>query len=531
MLDLAKLEEAVRFEGGVSRRLFLAYGASLSALPLLGLRAEAKTQQPKFAADPFRVGVASGDPTANGFVLWTRLAPRPLEPSGGMDPHNVEVNWEIADDEGMKHVIRRGKAVASPKLAHSVHVEVDNLEPGRWYWYRFRAGDATSAVGRTRTMPASDALAPELNFAFASCQHYESGYYTAYEHMAKDELDLVVHLGDYIYEGAGKDGQVRRHSNSTCESLDQYRVRHSQYKTDPLLQAMHLRCPWMVTWDDHEVANNYADDHPQFKDNQKVDPAKFLIRRANAYQAYYEMMPLRRTSLPHGPNMQIYRPVTFGKLASFLMLDGRQYRSEQPNNDKSGDLNDACKSPKNTMLGKRQFGWVKDSLASSQATWNILAQQVIMATVDVKGGPERVFPVDEWCGYVDERNKLMSFMHDRKIANPVVLTGDNHSNWVNDLRTDDLRPETPIVAAEFVGTSISSGGNGDQRRDKEKNLKAENAGVHFHNGERGYVRCKVTPELWQSDFRTVERINKPGAPMQTRASFVVEAGQAGVKRA
>jgi alkaline phosphatase D len=530
MLDLAKLEEAVRYEGGLSRRLFLAYAASLSAVPLLGTRSiAAHATKPMFANDPFQLGIASGDPTADGAVIWTRLAPDPLAPSGGMDPHKVNVAWEIAADDAMRKVVRRGTASATPELNHSVHIEAEGLEPDRWYWYRFRAGDAESAIGRLRTMPAADATPSELRFAFASCQHWESGLYTAYEHMAKEEFDLVFHLGDYIYDGAGKNGRVRKHANGELRTLEDFRLRHSQYKTDPLLQAMHTRCPWFVTWDDHEVCNNYAGNGAERE--HLNNPAKFLKIRAGAYQAYYENMPLRHTSLPTGPDAQLYRKQSFGGLAEFIVLDGRQYRTPQPNGDKSGDLTKASLSPKATMLGKRQFAWAKESLAESKATWNVLANQVIMALIDLKKGPEKLFPTDEWSGYVHERDQLMEFISARKIANTVVITGDNHANWVNDLRVDDLRPKTPIVATEFVGTSISSGGTGSEGRQRARELMAENPGVRFHNHERGYVRCTITPQMWRSDFRTVAQIDKPGAPVVTRASYVVEAGVAGAKPA
>ena len=530
MLDLTKLGEAVRHEGGLSRRLFLAYAASLSAVPLLGRKSlAAAAARPVFNNDPFQLGVASGDPTSTGAVLWTRLAPDPLTPHGGMDPVKVKVGWEIATDDSMRQVVRRGLAEATPDLSHSVHIEADNLEPNRWYWYRFRAGDAESPIGRLRTMPAEDATPAELRFAFASCQHFESGLYTAYEHMAKEELDLVLHLGDYIYDRAGQDGRVRKHINGELRTLEDFRLRHTQYKTDPLLQAMHARCPWIVTWDDHEVCNNYAGSRAERA--HFMDPVKFLKIRAGAYQAYYENMPLHHTSLPKGPDMLLYRKQSFGRLAEFQVLDGRQYRTLQPNGDKASDLNKACLSPKATMLGKRQFAWAKESLASSKGTWNVMANQVIMALIDIKKGPERVFPSDTWAGYVHERNSLMKFIDDRKIANTIVLTGDNHSNWVNDLRVDDLRTKTPIVATEFVGTSISSGGNGGERREHAKELMAENPGVRFHNCERGYVTCTVTPKTWRSDFRTVDQIEKPGAPLMTRASYVVEAGQAGAKKA
>jgi alkaline phosphatase D len=529
MLDLTKLPEAVRHEGGVSRRLFLAYGAALAAVPWLGRRAEGQpARRGGFAADPFSAGVASGDPTDTGVVLWTRLAPRPLEEGGGLPPEPVEVHWELAADDAMKDVVRRGTAVATPQLGHSVHVEADGLKPDRWYWYRFRAGDADSPVGRTRTLPAPDAKPAQVRFAFASCQHYETGLFTAYEHMAKDDLDLVFHLGDYIYEGAGRDNQVRRHAGPKLTALEHYRARYAQYKSDPLLQAVHARCPWLVTWDDHEVENNYAND---ISGRPEVDPAAFLIHRANAYQAYYEMMPLRRRSLPRGPHLRLYRTASFGRLAEFLVLDTRQYRTDQPNNDRASDLNDAALNPKSSLLGAEQAGWLKASLLRSPAAWNVLAQQVMMGMVDTAAGDNRRYSMDQWCSAAHERMQLVKFLAERRVPNPVVLTGDIHSNWVNDLRVDDRKAETPVVATEFVGTSISSGGNGLREYRGLAALMAENPCVKFHNRQRGYVRCTVTPGSWRSDYQVVEDITKPGAPAVTRASFVVEAGKPGAKPA
>lgn len=530
MLDITKLHEAIRYEGGVSRRLFLAYAASLSAVPLLGRRASAKTDAARFDAYPFGLGVASGDPADRSVVLWTRLAPKPLEPGGGLAPENVEVAWEIAGDEAMRNVFQRGTTEATPQLGHSVHIEVNGLEPDRWYWYRFGAGDADSPVGRTRTTPAADANPPELRFAFASCQHFEHGYYNAYENMARDELDLVCHLGDYIYEGAGMEGgeQVRKHIGDEINSLDDYRVRHAQYKSDLQLQAMHARCPWLVVWDDHELDNNCASDISQDRD---VSPADFLVRRANAYQAYYENMPLRRTSLPKGPDMQLYRKIPYGRLAEFLMLDTRQYRTDQPNNDRPGRLNEQALSPKNSLLGAQQRKWLETSLADSPAKWNVLAQQVMMGMVDQQAGEREQYSMDQWPGCAHERMALVEYMNNRQIANPVVLTGDIHSNWVNDLRVDDRQTETPVVATEFVGTSIASGGNGVEKPANLSTLLAENPCIRYHNRERGYVRCTVTPESWRADYRSVEIVSKPGSPAITRASFVVEAGQPGAKRA
>jgi alkaline phosphatase D len=526
MLDLTNLDAAIKHEGGVSRRLFLAYAASLSAVPWLGRMASARTSVQSFSANPFAVGVASGDPSSTGMVLWTRLAPRPLEPGGGLNPEPVDVAWEIADDETMMTVIQRGTTVATPQLGHSVHVEVDGLAPDRWYWYRFRAGDAQSPVGRTRTVPKPDATPDKLSIAFASCQHYEAGYYTAYEHMAKDDLDLVFHLGDYIYEGPAREGGVRKHVGGEIMSLDDYRIRHALYKSDLHLQAMHARCPWMVTWDDHEVDNNYANDTSEL---EGVAPADFLGRRAAAYQAYYEMMPLRKTSLPSGPNMQLYRKLAYGTLAEFLVLDTRQFRSDQPNGDGLRRLNAAAKAPQQSILGARQTEWVKDSLSGSPATWNVLAQQVMMGMVDQRAGEQRSFSMDQWPGYAHERIELMKFIENRKVTNPVVLTGDIHTNWVNNLRVDDRKAETPVVATEFVGTSISSGSSKANKRQTEM-LLAENPCVQFYNSERGYVRATITPDSWISDYRVVEDVTKPGGSAATRGSFVVEADTPGAKR-
>lgn len=529
MIELAALQEAARREKRITRRLFLAYGAALSTLPVLAGRSpSADGRTNSFASDPFSLGVASGDPTSTGVVLWTRLAPKPLEPAGGLPPEQIDVRWEIGTDESMKEVVLRGTAVATPQLGHSVHVEVEGLQPDRWYWYRFRAGDAQSPVGRTRTMPVATATPEKLRFAFASCQHYEQGLFTAYEHMAKDNLDLVFHLGDYIYEYPGKDKLVRKHAGGKLKSLEDYRIRHAQYRADPLLHRMHAQCPWIVTWDDHEFENNYAND---VSERKGVDPIQFLEQRANAYQAYYEMMPLRRTSIPHGPNMRLYRTLSFGRLAAFQVLDTRQYRTDQPNGDRPSELNEAALNPKNTLLGAAQRGWLQAALLRSTATWNVLAQQVMMGMVDIAAGPETKYSMDQWPGAAYERMRLVEFLQERRVPNTVVLTGDIHSNWVNELRVDDRKADTPIVATEFVGTSITTGGNGTDKPKNYDTLLSENPCVKFHNRQRGYVRCLVTPGGWQSDYIAVENVTRPGGAAVKKASFVVEAGMAGVRPA
>lgn len=530
-LDLTKIPEAVRHEGGLSRRLFLAYAASLAALPLLAEQAAGNAVRAgaaSFPDNPFSLGVASGDPDHTGFVLWTRLVTKPLQADGGMKPVAVNVKWEVADDEGMKKVVRSGTATAAVELAHTVHVEVEGLQPDRWYWYRFRVGDADSPVGRARTMPDPTAAPGELKFAFASCQHYEAGLYTAYKYMVEDDLDLIFHLGDYIYEGApGTKYTVRHHASPHATTLDTYRTRHSEYRSDPLLQAAHLKCPWFVTWDDHEVFNNYAGEHSQYKG---VTTADVLKRRAGAYQAYYEMMPLRRRSIPRGPDMDLYRSASFGRLASFQILDTRQYRTAQVTTGRT-PLNAAALSDKATIMGDKQKRWLGDSLTKSKATWNVLAQQVMMGMVDFDAGDDHGYQSDQWSGYAHDRMELVKFIGDRKISNPVALAGDIHSNWVNELRVDDRKTDKPVVMTEFVGTSISSSGDGVDKPGSLKTLLAENACLKYHNQERGYVRCKVTPKLWKSDFVTVASVSKPDAASQVRASYVVEAGSPLVKKA
>lgn len=528
MLDLQQIAAAVRYEGGVSRRLFLSYTAGLAALPLLAQRTSAADRQITFSDNPFTLGVASGDPSAWSVVLWTRLAPKPLDPDGGMPPEAVAVKWEIAEDEAMTTIVRQGTAIATPQLGHSVHVEARGLRPDRWYFYRFHVGDAVSPVGRTRTLPAPDSVPEKLKFAFASCQHYEAGLYTAYEQMARDDLDLVCHLGDYIYEGPASKGKVRQHNGPEIKSLADYRMRHALYRSDPLLHGMHAKCPWFVTWDDHEFDNNCAGAISEEKD---VDPVAFLERRANAYQAYYEAMPLRREQIPLGADMQLYRKASFGRLAEFLVLDTRQYRSDQPNGDKHSVINEEALNPQSTMLGAKQRGWLQSSLITSQATWNVLAQQVMMGMAAIaREGLEGKSSMDQWPGYSHERMALMKFIQERQVSNPIVLTGDIHSNWANELRVDDRKQDEPLVATEFVGTSISSGGNGKQTPEYFLLLHGANPFVKYHSTERGYVRCTVTPESWTSDYVAVEEVTKPGGNIVTRMSFVVEAGKPGLNK-
>jgi alkaline phosphatase D len=476
----------------------------------------------RFSAYPFTLGVASGDPDGNGFVIWTRLAPSPFAPDGGLAPEPIEVEWVVAEDEALSKVVQKGVHIATPQWGHSVHVEVQGLRPDRWYWYQFRAGAEASPAGRSRTFPLADASPRELRFAVASCQHYEYGYYTAYEHMAQEDLDLVVFLGDYIYEYKGADNHLRKHLGDEIMTLGDYRVRYAQYRSDPALSHMHAQVPWLVTWDDHEVDNNYAGDISELNG---VAPADFLVRRAAAYQAYYEHMPLRAACLPKGPDMQLFRRVPFGQLADFHILDTRQYRTDQPLNDGHRPFDPAQLDPVGTLMGPAQRDWLFRGLKESPAQWNILAQQIMMGHVDRKAGPEQAFEMDQWPGYEFERRNLIRYFRDAQIRNPVVLTGDIHTNWANELVLDFEQPEQGSAAVEFVGTSISSGGDGQLEPKSLQDTYRENPFVKFHSAERGYLSCTVTPGLWETNYQAVPFVSKPGAPLLTRASFVVESGR------
>ena len=527
---MTERERSLRFADPVTRRTFL--GGGLSAFALAVATFPSRPQQPVTGSSyPFSLGVASGDPLPGGAVLWTRLAPEPLS-GGGMPPEPVEVEWLVAADEQLTRVVQRGTAVAMPEFAHSVHVEVNGLEPARWYWYQFRVGSEVSPIGRTRTAPPLGGTVDRLNFAFVSCQHYESGYYAAFRHMTEEDLDVVIHLGDYIYEGAGRASRPRMHTGGTTETLSDYRNRYALYKTDRDLQAAHAAFPWIVTWDDHEVANDYAAMTPR-----RETSVDFLTRRRNAYQAYYEHMPLRRSSMPQGPDMLMYRRVSIGDLAEFFVLDTRQYRTVQPCGGGTRALCDGVFDPNATLMGREQERWLFDGLDGSRARWNVIPQQILVADVDFRPGAEGRYLMDRWSGYADARRRLLEYLQTRHPSNPVVLTGDIHASWVNDLKVDfrDMRSET--VATEFVGTSISSGGDGSDNEGTPasppvtERVLAENPFVKFFNNRRGYVRCRVTPELWTADYRVVQYVTRPGSPISTRASFVVESGRPGAVRA
>ena len=484
--------------------------------------------RPSFADDPFSLGVGSGDPTATELTLWTRLAPRPLDPDGGMASTRVAVAWQLAKDEGFTQVVQQGRAVAVPELGHSVHVDLAGLEPGSWYWYRFQSGDAVSPAGRTRTAP-SDAATEPLRLGVASCQHYEDGLFTAYRHLANEELDLVSHLGDYIYEYGPSQGRVRRHANPEVLTLADYRVRYAQYKSDADLRLAHARFPWTITWDDHEVDNNYAG---LIGENVWESEEQMHNRRAAAYQAWWENQPVRVPRARSWADLTIRRALSWGRLARFWVLDTRQYRSDQS----CGDYNKVVpcgdwSSPARTFLGKEQEAWLDRGLAESRARWQVLAQQVMMAPFDDLAGEQVRVSMDQWSGYPVARDRLLQQIAKSAPNRTVVLTGDIHSNWVNELKASFSKPG-PTVAAEFVGTSISSGGDGlPNFAGVNERTRAENPQMRWHSARRGYFTCQVTPEEWRAVYRMVPFVTRPDAPVETASSWRVEWGRPGIQAA
>jgi len=514
-----------------SRRDFLGALGALGAASALSRPLQA---QPRFVRDPFTLGVASGYPWPRGFVLWTRLAPEPNRADGGLDPAALPLRWEVFADEALRKRVAKGEALADPAWAHSVRIEVQGLEPDRWYWYRFAAGDALSPIGRTRTAPAATAAPGRLRFAFASCQQYEQGFFGAYRHIVADAPDLVAFLGDYIYESSWGRHHVRKHESGEPYTLDEYRRRHALYRSDPDLQAAHAACPWILTWDDHEVDNDYADDRAE----DGMERARFLERRAAAYRAYFEHMPLPKRMRPRGPGMRIYGRLGWGRLARFLLLDDRQYRTPQacPRSGRLGGSNTfdvaecaALAEPGRTMLGHAQERWLERALAEPGADWNLLAQQTRMAQFDQRPGEGRSTWSDGWDGYPAARQRLFDALAGHRVANPVVLGGDVHMFNVSELKRDFDDPASPAIASELIGTSITSQGWPQQRLDR---FLPENPHMKLADSRyRGYVRVELRPQALRADLRAMESVVTREALCSTLASYVVESGRPGPQRA
>jgi len=512
----------------LSRRELLKIAGSVGLAAIARpITAQQTIARPVFMTFPFTLGVASGDPLPNGIVLWTRLAPQPLD-GGGMPMTNVDVQWELAADRTFRTVAQRGTAIARPELGHSVHVEVEGLQPGREYWYRFRAGDEISQVGRTKTAPAAGAAVDQLRFAVCGCSHYETGYFTAYRAIADEQFDFVFHTGDYIYEGRGHGGRspaaVREHSGQEIYTVVDYRNRYAQYKSDPHLLAAHASAPFVVSWDDHEVDNDYAGD----RDEHDTPSELFLLRRAAAYQAYYETMPLRRRSVPTGSSMLLYRRLQFGGLVDLSVLDTRQYRSKQAC---GGGSKAACAEaidPGRTMLGSEQEKWLFENLANARSTWTVLGQQVPTFARDAqKIDPATRFPMDKWDGYVGARNRLYARLKETRAPNPVLLSGDVHQHYGGDLKLDYARPDSETIGVEFTNTAITSGGDGADTTPAWEQIKSDNPHIKYHSSRRGYIACTATPASMRADFKVLDRVTVPDQPVRIGGSLIVEAGRRG----
>jgi alkaline phosphatase D len=512
----------------------------LRALAALGMfqAAPAYTQErPRFDAAPFPLGVASGYPDSDGFVIWTRLLIDPTRGDGGMDPVRIRINWEVARDEKFTQIAAQGMDFLVPAWAHSTRIEVKGLDPDRWYWYRFLAGNEVSPVGRARTAPLPKDVPARFKFAFTNGQHYEQGYFGAYRHMLADDPDLIVFLGDYIHDSSAKEAVVRKHSGGAPATLNDYRVRHALYKGDADLRAAHASVPWLFTWNDHEVQEGYAGDSPQ----GGLPLEQFMARRTAAYRAYYEHLPLRERMRPNGSQMRLYVQMGWGSLARFFMLDTRQYRSPQPcppDGQRSGgnviEVN-ACKDLEDlerTMLGAQQARWLEEALELSPARWNVIGQPLLMAQFDRKSGKGRKAWTDGWDGYPIARKRLLAFLQDKKTANPVVIGGGAHAFAVANLHRQFDPPLSRLVASEFTSSSLSAYRAGEGTGDRVNDLLHQNPHVRFADGRhRGYVRVNVTPKEWRADLRGMESVTKPDAACNTLASFVVPDGKPGPQKA
>ncbi|WP_246050823.1 alkaline phosphatase D family protein [Nocardioides guangzhouensis] len=451
-------------------------------------------------------------------MIWTRLALDPVAADGlgGMPATSYQVSWQVATNERFADVVRAGAFTADPSAAHSVHVEVGGLRPGREYFYRFRTGQHLSRAGRALTTPAHGADVAALTMGVVSCSNFPAGYFTAYRRLAEDRPDLVLHLGDYQYEGGGN-GTGRQHIGPETTTLAGYRQRHGQYKSDRDLQEAHAVAPWLAVWDDHEVDNNYAGDVPE----RVTEQPGFLARRAAAYRAYYENMPLRRTSVPRGPDLALYRRVAWGGLATFHMLDTRQYRSDQACGDGYKDCVDAA-DPARSLPGSAQEEWLLDGFRRSEARWDVLGQQVFFGRRDNDPGAATTVSMDAWDGYPASRQRITRGWVDAGVRNPVVLTGDVHAHWGADLRLEPGNLESPVVGSEFITSSITSGGNGYDKPDGLHPWAAWNPDLRFWTNLRGYLLTTVTPAAMTTDYRCVPVVTTPDAAAFTRATYVVE---------
>ncbi|MBR7777855.1 alkaline phosphatase D family protein [Undibacterium rugosum] len=522
-----------------TRRLFLQRVLQLGTLAALSQAFPSHAAE-QISSYPFSLGVASGSPRHDSVVLWTRLLPDPLN-AVPLPPLVYKLNWEVAEDIHFKRIVRQGEIFALPELGHSVHVDVTGLSPDRWYFYRFMHGAAISPIARTRTAPDNDSLS-KLRLAVASCQHWEFGEYAAHHHIAAANPDLIAFLGDYIYEWGPYDlkhpARPRRRDIESF-SLSEYRARYAQYKSDPLLQMSHHCAPWIVTWDDHEVANDYANDR-----DERLNP-QFLQRRAAAYQAFYEHMPVRLHQVTVHPSqfahMRIYERFDWGRLARFHVLDDRQYRSYQACTpaDRGGSRlvsPNACPElslGNRTMLGQEQETWLSQGLANSNAKWNILAQQTLFSPCKHSAASQSTgdSPIwtDGWDGYPAARQRLLDSLHRHQNLNPILLSGDVHTFYAANLTRDLHQPASasnPVIATEFCGTSVTS--NSRPQSQTEQIVQDNPHLVYGRSDKRGFMLSDINATSMTTQYLALDDVSKADSGIQVLKSFVVEHGKPGI---
>jgi len=481
----------------------------------------------ELAAEAFPLGVASGDPQADRVMLWTRVFP-----ADAASTETIRVAFDVATDEAFEHLAVSGVADATPQLAHSVHVDVTGLEPDTWYHYRFRAGDQTSATARTRTFPTKDNDAESFNFAFASCQDFQWGHYAAWSHVAQEEeLDAVVFLGDYIYEmnfgdmSPDKSGQ-RVWATPETSTLDQYRTRYAQAKSDTQLQAAHHRAPWIITFDDHEVSDNYAGD----VGGNDVEEPRSRDRRLAAYQAWYEHTPIRLAEPPEGSSpddfdeLRVNRGFRFGNLAGMFVIETRQHaappacRTTTGYSADQGPLCSAADDPERSNLGAAQEKWLFGELDRADARWNILANPVMLADMNI-GTPEAPqYYRDMWIGYPAARERLLAKIVDAKVPNPVTVTGDWHASFVLDVQQDPHGDSPTTVMPEFLVTAISS-------TLFPQDYREHNPQIRYFEANHGYAKVTVTPDALECTFCHIADVWDPESPVASRSTWRLADGE------
>lgn len=478
----------------------------------------------RFSANPFTLGVASGDVTQDSMVLWTRLAPEPLAADGGLGHDPIPVRWELFEEQGMQAPVRQGNAVAVPQLAHSVHVDIRGLEPGREYWYRFSVGAHSSAAGRTKTLPALDSQAASIRFVTASCQNYAHGYFVAYDHIVAENPDFVLHLGDYIYE-TSYGVNVRKHETEDMPlTLDGFRRRHALYKTDENLKRAHARLPFFATLDNHDAVID-------------TDPSRLAIRAA-AYQAWYEHMPIRGYGGTGDNRFLLRRIIHAGGLAQISLLDTRQFRDSQylcPNNDPAygfGNYRERCPelfAEERTMLGHQQEMWLENNILTNQAPWKVIASTGVFSPFHLDIDDKTFNFAGSWDGYPANRDRVVDAINRSNSGHTVILSGDMHSFWAID-GMESAAETDRFPGAEFVTSSISA--NWPEQMDKPitDNL-VRNPQIKFYEPDkRGYLLHDVSAQEWRTTMCAVHDVRHTQSSVFDLARFVVENGKPGLQR-